>query len=128
MLCPMHPELPGRAEHFVQRCQQMATYDVVLLRFNLEAGMLLRDFLNGRQQRRQVLDIAGIRGNSVKQRFTLIAITLVTHVEDFFQLWVMRKHAIVEMGGQLRPVSTSRGMVAFTVAMVCASSIRSSFI
>ena len=91
----------------------MATYDVVLLRFNLEAGMLLRDFLNGRQQRRQVLDIAGIRGNSVKQRFPLIAITLVTHVEDFFQLWVMRKHAIVEMGGQLRACFNQQGNGGF---------------
>lgn len=91
----------------------MTTHDVVLLWFNLETGMLLRDFLNRWQQRRQVFDIAGIRGNRVKQRLALIAITLVTHVENFFQLWVMRKHAIIEMGGQLRTCFNQQGNGGF---------------
>jgi hypothetical protein len=46
----------------------MAADDVVLLWFDLEAGVFLRDFLHRRQQRSQVVDIAGIGGNGVKQR------------------------------------------------------------
>ena len=88
-----------RAEHFVQRCQQVFTDDVVLFRFDLEAGVLLRDFFYRWQQRRQVFNITGVGGNSVKQCFTLIAITLVTHVKNFFEFWVMSKHTVVEMGG-----------------------------
>ncbi len=42
----------ARVEHFVQRRQQMCPDDVVLLRLNLEAGVLLRDFFYRRQQRR----------------------------------------------------------------------------
>ncbi|SWC29533.1 Uncharacterised protein [Klebsiella pneumoniae] len=61
--------------------------------------MLLRDFFYRWQQRRQVFNITGVGGNSVKQCFTLIAITLVTHVKNFFEFWVMSKHTVVEMGG-----------------------------
>lgn len=77
----------------------MFAYDVVLLRFDLEAGVFLRDFLHCRQQRRQVFNITGVGGNGVKQGFTLIAITLVTHIENVFEFWVMSKHTVVEMGG-----------------------------
>ena len=61
--------------------------------------MFLGDLFHRRQQGRQVIDIAGVGGNSVKQGFTLIAITLVTHVKNFFEFWVMSKHTVVEMGG-----------------------------
>lgn len=60
-----------------------------------------------------VVDIAGVSGDSVKQRFTLIAITLVTHVENFFEFRVMRKHAIVEMGGQFRAGFDQQGNSGF---------------
>ncbi|VFT06636.1 Uncharacterised protein [Escherichia coli] len=50
---------------------------VVLFRFDLEAGVLLRDFSTAGSRRRQVFNITGVGGNSVKQCFTLIAITLV---------------------------------------------------
>jgi hypothetical protein len=64
--------------------------------------VFLGDFFHRRQQGRQVIDIAGIGGNGVEQRFALIAVTLVAHVENLFELRVMRKHAIVKMGGQFR--------------------------
>ena len=87
----------------------MTAHDVVLLRFDLEAGVLLRDFFHRRQQSRQVFDVAGIGGNSVKQRFALIAVTLVAHVENLFELRVMREHAIVEMSGQFRTRFNQQG-------------------
>lgn len=77
----------------------MFTDNVVLFRFDLETGVLLRDFFYRWQQRRQVFNITGVGGNSVKQGFTLIAIALVTHVKNFFEFWVMSKHTVVEMGG-----------------------------
>ncbi|SAJ30348.1 Uncharacterised protein [Enterobacter cloacae] len=103
----------ARAEHFVQGCQQVTADDVVLLRFDLEAGVLLGDFFHRRQQSRQVFDVAGIGGNSVKQRFALIAVTLVAHVENLFELRVMREHAIVEMGGQFRTRFNQQGDCGF---------------
>ncbi len=88
-----------RAEHFIEGRQQMAAHDVVLLRFDLETGVFLGDFFHRRQQGGQVIDIAGVGGNGVEQRFSLVAVALVAHIEDLFELRVMRKHTIVEMGG-----------------------------
>ena len=64
--------------------------------------MLLRDFFHRRQQRRQVFDIAGVGRDGVEKRFTLIAVTLVAHIENLFELRIVREHAIVEMGGKFR--------------------------
>ena len=91
----------------------MAAHDVVLLGFDLEAGVLLRDFFYRRQQGRQVFNVAGIGGNSVEQRFALIAVTLVAHIENLFELRIMRKHAIVEMGGQFRTRFNQQGNCGF---------------
>ena len=55
-----------RAEHFIEGRQQMAANDVVLLRFDLEAGVFLGDFFHRRQQGWQVIDIAGVGGNGVE--------------------------------------------------------------
>lgn len=44
----------------------MAANNIVLLGFDLEAGMFLGDFFHRRQQGRQVIDIAGVGGNSVE--------------------------------------------------------------
>ncbi|MNE20710.1 hypothetical protein D3C80_1138440 [compost metagenome] len=88
------------AEHLIQRRQQMAADNIVLLRFDLEAGVFLRDFFDRRQKRRKIIDIAGISRDGVKQGFALIAVALVAHVENLFELRVVREHAIVEMGGE----------------------------
>ena len=77
----------------------MAADNIVLLRFNLEAGMFLGDFFDRRQQGWQVVDITGVGGDSVEQRFALIAVALVTHIEDLFELRVMSKHAVIKMRG-----------------------------
>ena len=77
----------------------MTANNIVLLRFDLEAGVFLGDLFHRRQQGRQVIDIAGVGGNGVEQRFTLVAVALVAHIEDLFELRVMREHPIVEMGG-----------------------------
>ena len=89
----------ARTEHFIEGRQQMAANNIVLLRFDLEAGVFLGDLFHRRQQGRQVIDIAGVGGNGVEQRFTLVAVALVAHIEDLFELRVMREHPIVEMGG-----------------------------
>jgi hemoglobin-like flavoprotein len=34
-----------------------------------------------------------------KQRFTLIAIALVIHVEDVFEFGMVRQHAVIKVGG-----------------------------
>ncbi len=44
----------------------MAANNIVLLRFDLEAGVFLGDLFHRRQQGRQVIDIAGVGGNSVE--------------------------------------------------------------
>lgn len=62
----------------------MSTNNIVLLGLNLEAGVLLGDFLYRRQQGGQVLEIACIGGNSVEQRLALVAVALIAHIEDFF--------------------------------------------
>ncbi len=92
----------ARTEHFVQRRQQMRADNIVLLRLDLEAGVLLGDFLHRRQQGRQVFNIAGVGGNSIEQRFTLVAVALVAHIENLFQLRIMGKHPVVKVGGELR--------------------------
>ena len=119
----MRPDFLTRAEHFVQRRQQMTTDDVVLLRLDIEAGVLLRDALHRRQQRRRVLDVGGIGADGVEQRLTLIAVALVAHVENVFQFRVVREHAIVKWAVSFGPVAASRGIVDFTVAMVWLSSM-----
>ncbi|MNE60103.1 hypothetical protein D3C80_1552290 [compost metagenome] len=70
-----------RAEHFVQGCQQMTTDNLILIRANIQAGMLLGNALHRWQQRRQVFDIRGIGADRVEQCLTLIAIALVVHIE-----------------------------------------------
>ena len=57
----------------------MSTNNIVLLGLNLEAGVLLGDFLYRRQQGGQVLEIAGIGGNRVEQRLALVAVALIAH-------------------------------------------------
>lgn len=74
---------------------------MVLLRLDIEAGVLLRDTLHRRQQRRQVLDVGGIGADGVEQRLTLIAVALIAHIENVFQFRVVGEHAIVKVGGQL---------------------------
>lgn len=59
-------------------------------------------FFHRGQQRSQVFNIAGVSRDGVEQRFTLIAVTLVAHVENLFELRVVREHAVVEMGGEFR--------------------------
>ncbi len=76
-------------------------------------GVLLRDALHRRQQRRQVLDVGGVGADGVEQRLTLIAVALVAHVENIFQFRVMREHAIVKVGGQLRPGRSQQGNGGF---------------
>lgn len=83
--------------------------DVVLLRLNLEAGVLLRDFSTAGSNAGKFFDIAGVGRDSIKQGFTLIAVTLVAHIEDFFELRVMRKHTVVEVGGQFRSCFNQQG-------------------
>ena len=56
----------ARTEHFIEGRQQMAANNIVLLRFDLEAGVFLGDLFHRRQQGRQVIDIAGVGGNSVE--------------------------------------------------------------
>ncbi len=91
-----------RAVELIQRRQQMRADNVVLLRFDLKTGVFLRDFFHGGQQNGQILQIAGVSGNGVKQRFTLVAVALIAHVENLFQLRVVREHTVIKMGGQLR--------------------------
>ncbi len=43
---------------------------------------------------------------------------MVAHIEDFFELRVMRKHTVVEVGGQFRSCFNQRGMVAFSDGFV----------
>lgn len=95
----------------------MSADDVVLLGLDLEAGMFLRDFSTAGSSA-AVFNIAGVRRDGVEQRFTLIAVTLVAHVENLFELRVVREHAIVEMGGEFRAGLHQQGNGGFTVAMV----------
>ena len=87
----------------------MGTDNIVLLRLDLEAGVLLGDFFHRRQQGGQVLKIAGIGGNGVEQRLALVAVALITHIKDFFEFGIMSKHAVVKMGGQFRTGFNQQG-------------------
>ncbi|CCK03605.1 hypothetical protein BN129_2290 [Cronobacter sakazakii 701] len=90
------------AEHLIERRQQVLAHNVVLLRFDIKAGVLLGDFLHRRQQGREVFDISGVGADGVEQRFTLIAIALVAHVENLFQLRVVCKHPVIKVRGEFR--------------------------
>ena len=75
--------------------------------------MLLRDFLHRRQQGWQIFNVAGVGRDGIEKRFPLIAVTLVTHVENLFQLRVVREHAVVEMSGELRACLHQQGNGGF---------------
>lgn len=77
----------------------MITDDLILIGLNVKASMLLGDTLNRRQQRSQIFNIRRISTDGIEQCFPLIAIALVAHVKNIFELRVMRKHAIVEVCG-----------------------------
>ncbi len=49
---------------------------------NLEAGVLLARFFLPPAATPVNFDIAGVGRDSIKQGFTLIAVTLVAHIED----------------------------------------------
>ncbi|MNB89776.1 hypothetical protein D3C75_368220 [compost metagenome] len=75
--------------------------------------MLLGNFFHRGQQDRQVFDVAGVSGDGVEQRFALIAVTLVAHVENLFELRIVREHAIVKMGGEFRTRFNQQGNGGF---------------
>ena len=91
----------------------MAADDVVLFRFNLEAGVLLGNFLDRGQQGRQVFNIAGVGGNRVEQRFALVAVALIAHIENLFQFRIMGEHPVIKVGGELRAGLDQQGNGGF---------------
>ncbi|MNE38931.1 hypothetical protein D3C80_1328500 [compost metagenome] len=91
----------------------MATDNLILIRLNIQAGVLLGNTFYRRQQRRQIFDIRGIGADRIEQRLTLIAIALIVHIEHVFELGIVLEHTIVEMCGQLRPGSGQQGNSRF---------------
>ena len=91
-----------RIQQLFNGCQQIFTDDGVLRRLNIQAGMFLRNLFHCGQQHGQVLQIRAIGANGVEQRFTLIAIALVVHIENIFEFRMVRQHAVIEVCGKRR--------------------------
>ncbi len=98
---PCRQRLFAWIQQLFNGCQQIFTDDGVLRRLDIQAGMFLRNLFHRRQQRRQILQIRAIGTDGVEQRFTLIAVALVVHVEDVFEFRMLRQHAVIEVGRKL---------------------------
>ncbi|CAN0618638.1 protein of unknown function [Burkholderia multivorans] len=85
------------AEHFDDRCEQVLADDRVMLRTDVQAGMLVRDVRHRAAQHAQIVDVRRIGVDGARQGFGLVAGRLVGLVEQVLQLGMPAEHALVEM-------------------------------
>ena len=87
----------------------MVTDDLILLGANAKRAVALSDLLDGAEEVFRMLNVLSISKHGSGERLLLRTASLVRLIEDVAQFGVLRKHARIEMLGEIDAVGLQNG-------------------
>ena len=99
----------GGTEHFLNGFNEVVTDDLILLGANAKRAVALSDLLDGAEEVFRMLNVLSISKHGSGERLLLRTASLVRLIEDVAQFGVLRKHARIEMLGEIDAVGLQNG-------------------